>query len=87
MNGDGVYDPSTERFYYVSDFYNMATRKFETDSAVLIYYNNVSAGNPSTNSLYAYDSSGENWHGPRTSIAQLPTTNQWSNVSLKNVNR
>lgn len=53
-------------------------------TAVLIYYNNVSAGNPSNTKNYAYDSSGENWHGPRTAIEQLPTTSQWSNVRLTN---
>ena len=78
VNGDGEYNPETERFYYVTDIDN---------TTVLIYYNNVSAGNPSTNSLYAYDSSGENWHGPRTAIEQLPTTSEWSNVSLTNTTR
>ena len=87
VNGDGEYNPGTERFYYVSDYYNTSTKKFESDTAVLIYFNNVNSGNPSTDSTYAYDSSGENWHGPRTLIAQLPTKNQWGNVSLKNVTR
>ena len=76
VNGDGTYDPVAERFYYVTDM--------NDTTAVLIYYNNVSAGNPSKNSLYAYDSSGENFHGPKTAIAQLPTTSQWSNVNLTN---
>ena len=84
VNGDGVYDPSTERFYYVSDYYNTSTKAFEDDTAVLIYYNNVSAGNPSNSATYAYDSSGENWHGPRTAITELPTTSQWTNVRLTN---
>ena len=84
VNGDGTYDPNTERFYYVSDYYNTSTKSFESDTAVLIYYNNVSAGNPSNNATYAYDSSGENWHGPRTMLEQLPTASQWSNVRLKN---
>ena len=87
VDGDGVYDPSTERFYYVSDYYNTNTKSFESDTAVLIYYNNVSVGSPNNNTTYAYDSSGENWHGPRTAIEQLPTTSQWSNVSLKSVTR
>ncbi len=87
INGDGEYNPGTERFYYVIDYYNTSTKKFESDTAVLIYFNNVNSGNPSTDSTYAYDSSGENWHGLRTLIAQLPTKNQWSNVSLKNVAR
>ena len=84
VNGDGTYNPSTERFYYISDYYNTSTKSFETDTAVLIYYNNVSSGNPNNKTTYAYDSSGENWHGPRTAIAQLPTTSQWNNVSLTN---
>ena len=75
VNGDGTYNPDTERFYYVTDM---------NDTAVLIYYNNVSAGNPSNKTTYAYDSSNENWHGPRTAIAQLPTTSQWTNVRLTN---
>ena len=87
VNGDGTYDPNTERFYYVSDYYNTSTKSFESDTAVLIYYNNVSAGNPNNSKLYAYDSSGENWHGPRTAITELPTTSQWNNVSLKSTTR
>ena len=87
VNGDGTYNPSTERFYYISDYYNTSTKSFENDTAVLIYYNNVSSGNPNNKTTYAYDSSGENWHGPRTTIAQLSTTSQWSNISLKNKTR
>ena len=87
VNGDEVYDSETERFYYVSDYYNTNTKSFEDDTAVLIYYNNVSAGNSNNSNLYAYDSSRENFHGPRTAISQLPTTKQWGNVSLKNTSR
>ena len=76
VNGDGTYDENTERFYYVTDM--------DDSTAVLIYYNNVEKGKTSNSKLVAYDSSGENWHGPRTAIKQLPTTSQWSNVSLKN---
>ena len=35
VNGDGVYDSKTERFYYVSDYYNTSTKSFESDTAVL----------------------------------------------------
>ena len=87
VNGDGIYNPETERFYYVSNYYNTSTKSFENDTAVLIYYNNVSAGNSNNSNLYAYDSSRENFHGPRTAISQLPTIKQWSNVSLKNEKR
>ena len=74
VNGDGTYDENTERFYYVTDL--------DDSTAVLIYYNNVSKGKPSNSTTYAYDSSGENWHGPRTAIEELPSTSEWRNVSL-----
>ena len=74
VNGDGTYDENTERFYYVTDM--------DDNTAVLIYYNNVSKGKPSNSTTYAYDSSGENFHGPRTAIEELPSTSEWRNVSL-----
>ena len=79
VNGDGTYDENTERFYYVTDM--------NDSTAVLIYYNNVSKGKPSNSTTYAYDSSGENFHGPRTAIEELPSTSEWRNVSLKNTFR
>lgn len=81
VNGDGVYDSETERFYYVTDMDN------NSNIAVLIYYNNVSGGKPNNEKYYPYDVSKENWHGPRTAIEQLPTISQWSNVSLSNTER
>ena len=74
VNGDGTYDENTERFYYVTDM--------DDSTAVLIYYNNVSNGKSSNSKLAAYDLSGENWHGPRTAIEELPSTSEWRNVSL-----
>ena len=85
VNGDGVYDSATERFYYVSDMTNGVTQ--DSNTAVLIYYNNVSGGLPSNSTAYAYDSSGKNNNGPVTAIKQLPTTSQWKNVSLTNTTR
>ena len=87
VNGDGVYDSTTERFYYVSDYYNTSTKNFEEDTAVLVYYNNVSGGLPLNSATYLYDESGRNSNGPVTAIKQLPTTTQWSNVKLKNTVR
>ena len=84
VNGDGTYDPETERFYYVSDATNGITT--DNDTAVLIYYSNVSAGVASNSTTYAYDSSNENWHGPVTAIQQLPTTTQWK-TTLTNTKR
>ena len=74
VNGDGEYNPDTERFYYVTDM--------DDSTAVLIYYNNVENGKPSNSKTSAYDSSRENWHGPRTVIEELPSTSEWKNVSL-----
>ena len=84
VNGDGTYDPDTERFYYVSDLTNGITT--DSNTAVLIYYNNVSGGIPSNSTNYAYDSTNENWHGPVTAIKQLPTTSQWK-TTLTNITR
>ena len=85
VNGDGVYDSATERFYYVSDITNGVTT--DNNTAVLVYYNNVSGGVASNSTAYAYDESGKNNNGPVTAIKQLPTTSQWSNVSLTNTAR
>ncbi len=85
VNGDGVYDSETERFYYVSDATNGVTK--DNSTAVLIYYNNVSSGSSSNSTAYAYDESKSNNNGPVTAIKQLPTTSQWNNVSLKNTTR
>ena len=90
VNGDGTYDPVTERFYYVSDYYNTRTDKFESDKAVLAYYNNTVNGvaNDSKSSSIAYYSADDaNNYGPVTAVKYLPTTTQWKNVSLIENNR
>ncbi len=81
VNGDGVYDSETERFYYVNDLAD------NSDVAALIYYSNVSGGQPSSDKYYQYYNTSENWHGPLTAMEQLPTTSQWSNVKLFNTER
>ena len=84
VNGDGTYDPETERFYYVSDMTNGITT--DSDTAVLIYYSNVSGGVPSNSLTYAYDESGSSSNGPVTAVKQLPTTTQWK-TKLTNTKR
>ena len=81
VNGDGIYDPETERFYYVKDLEN------NDNIAVLIYYNNVSNGTPSNDTYYQYYTIAENWHGPINAMSQLPTTTQWKNVKLSQTTR
>ena len=53
-----------------------------SDIATLIYYNNVSKGQPNNNNnnFYQYYTTAENWHGHLNAMKQLPTTSQWSNV-------
>ena len=87
VNADGVYDPSTERFYYVSDYYNTHTKSFDSSYATLIYYSNYASGGPNNSNRYAYDSGNRNTRGPISCYNQLPTTSQWPNVSLKETTR
>ena len=78
VNGDGIYDSTKERFYYL--FAN-------DDVSLLIYYSNVTLGEPSNGKYVSYDDNGENWNGPVSAILQLPTKEQWSNVRLINEKR
>ena len=99
VNGDGDFDEVIERFYYVSDYYNTSTKTFDNSTAVLIYYNNTQ-NELTCNGKGSYYSeasdikevdssvtSSSNNYGPLTAIKYLPTTNQWSNVSLKSETR
>ena len=87
INGDGVYDDATERFYYVSDYYNTTTKAFEDDTAVLVYYNNVKSGVSDSYAPSAYDIVNKsNWYGPVTAVEQLPNTSQWE-TTLKGSER
>ena len=89
VNGDGEYT-ETERFYYVSDLYNTTTKQFDSNYAVLIYYNNFFEGEPNNTSSSAiayYPSVNENWHGPVKAKENLPQTSLWKNVSLSNTTR
>lgn len=67
VNGDGVYDAATERFYYVSDL--------NSSTAILIYYTYTNR--------YPYNAQSSNsYSGPITAVGALPTTTEWSNISL-----
>ena len=68
VNNDGTYDEQTERFYYVGS---------EGSNSILIYYTNIN-----NQTTYSYDSSDENWHGPRTGYQYLPSTTTWSNPGI-----
>ncbi len=81
VNGDGTYNSTNERFYYVSDYYDTSTMKFNDKLAVLIYYSDVKAGVASTQGV-AYDCNLKYIDGPLTARSELPTTSQWSNIYL-----
>lgn len=103
VDGDGnygEYDEATgkytERFYYVSNYYNTVTKSFETDKAVLVYYNGISRDSdeniiPSSTSSTSYDWTGIgvalSAKGPRTAIKLLPEKSDWTNVRLFNQKR
>lgn len=74
-----------KRFYYVTDLSE------DNEYAVLIYNNNtkiVDGALYDDNQItFAYDSSGENYHGPRTAFEQLPTKTHWKNVQLYSESR
>ena len=86
INNDGEFNELTERFYYVSDYYDTSTKTFDNTTAVLIYYNSVYGGISCNSNNYYYEANGHNYEGPVNAIEQLPTTTQW-NVNLKNTSR
>ena len=96
VNGDGVHDPNTERFYFVSDYFDTHTKTFDSTYAVLIhytdYYNGAPSHTPAEYVSYNYANRNHlgrfvNWLGPVTAIENLPTTSTWKNVSLKTTTR
>lgn len=86
VNGDGEYNSTNERFYFVNYYFDTKELKYNNDYVVLLYYSNVSNGVPS-NAHEPYDLTNENHHGPQTAASHLPTTSQWKNVKLKETNR
>lgn len=91
VNADGIFNEDTERFYYVSDYYNTKTQQFESDTAVLIFYINMYNGlrcNQDDRQVFYNNTERTVLNGPQDNlINQLPTITKWSNVSLKNTNR
>ena len=83
VNNDGIYNSENERFYYVSGKDGDPNSEY----AVLIYYNNTKNGiaDNTSDGLIRYGS--VNLDGPINAIANLPTVNQWTNITLSNVIR
>ena len=58
----------------------------DSETAVLIYYSNVTGSTPNNTLKYAYNTNiyGINYMGPLNAKTQLPKKSEWINVSLKN---
>ena len=100
VNGDGIYDSETERFYYVSAYfdthasagpvYGNRTKPdvFDNNYAVLIYYNNYYSGvGPSKTKVVSYSNDYESWNGPSNAVKYLPSEQEWCNAELKETSR
>ena len=102
VNGDGVYDAATERFYYVSPYFdteastgshhgpNAYNNVFDSNYATLIYYNTYLPGVGPTYGLEGgstYSKNGTVEYGPNVAVNMLPSTGEWCNVELKTTNR
>ena len=68
VNDDDVYDPVTERFYYVTS---------DGDESTLIYYTNMNGQTTYRHCFYR-----ANYLGPDESYEVLPDTSTWSNPGL-----
>ena len=76
VNGDGTYDATNERFYYLTDT--------SDGKAVFIYSNNIHQNSGSASPMCKPDAIayGTYSEGPNTAITELPTTSQWTNVNI-----
>ena len=81
VNGDETFDAVTERFYYISDYFDTERQRFDDKIAVLVYYSNTDDGVASTTRC-AYNCVNQNYNGPITAMNELPTTTQWNNIRL-----
>lgn len=86
VNGDGVYDSETERFYYVTDL------ESDKNIAVLIYYSNTRNASLNSSTVNIDNTStttygGDTPNGPTFAIGQLPYVEAWPNVQLTNIKR
>ena len=73
----------TERFYYVSDYYDTSTNSFNSNYAVLIYSYNTINGTKNTENNTVYGGS----DGPSTLASNMPSNSQWDNISLYKTTR
>lgn len=76
VNGDGTYSAANEMFYYVSDFFDFNTLQSDSSYAALVYSKNYAEQIRYVSDLTT---------SPTVEfVTALPTTSEWSNVTLKN---
>ena len=83
VNGDGTYDAETERFYYVSDYYDTQSKTVNNDYAVLIYFSNIYNGKVDASHSVYWTSNQYLSAGPIEARYYLPTISQWRDDLLK----
>lgn len=84
VNGDGIYSEETEKFYYISNYYNQINKKFDPSIAVLIHSLNSYDGNSvSTNSPVQWNTILTVNSGP-SNINASYASSKWLNTNLKN---
>lgn len=99
VNNDGTFDPETERFYYVSDYYDTQSKMFDSNYATLVYSTNFTNGVRTVGGIGEYftyqdaveavpevaqgSTSYPNYVGPVTAVKHLPKTTLWRNDLLK----
>lgn len=84
VNGDGTFDNTNEKFYYVSDYYDTSTNSFDSSYATLLYAYNTIGGVKNSDTNISY---GDTTNGPTTLRTNLPSTSQWSNITLYKTTR
>ena len=76
----------TERFYYVSDYFDTNSQSFDNEYGVLIYSSNLINGALGSSGAVYY-SQRKNYFGPSALLRHLPSVETWDNIKLKNKTR
>ena len=75
----------TERFYYVSDYFDTSELDFDSTYATLLYYNFYPVGTDDSIDYNSIDYT--TIYGPVTAVTLLPKRFEWNNITLKEYNR
>ena len=85
VNNDKEYDPETERFYYVSDYYDATTNSFDDTKAALLHYASLNKNLEPTYEHTNYsNSSTTTYYGPKIAYGYIPKKANWTNPQLIN---